>query len=438
MATYVKTLRGLAAAILVLMGCERPFVPARVPEIEILAPDFSEVHTDSLLMLEVRATSFRRIAGVTLENQPLHYDSLRAVWKGIVKLHWGLNRLRLTAVDEQGVSATDTIWALRLQATLYPGPPLVGGRGAGTLTRLPDGRLLFVGGASTWNGPASRQLYAWTPGNPAFTRFPGLLAEPRAGHTATLLSDGRLILLGGSLQGRPETADDLRPNAEVFDLHVGRGRIFPIAPTAARAWHTTALRHHADRWFLEVLGGYRRLRRDAAELGVASDLITFEVYPDSLRLLTPGIGYYLAPLAGHIMAPLDPDTTRFLVAGSLSRTEHPEIQTFRLRLDPAGPIDLLSAPPLPEPRQFATAVSIKPGVVMILGGFNSQPAQTYTYPLLYVETANRFFRYRTLPLEARFNASATLLENFRILITGGFGPDGQGLSVTEMVELTPF
>ncbi len=436
MANSLKTLLGLTALGSMLMGCERPFVPVRTPEIEVVAPDLVEVQTDSVLTLQVRATSFRRVASVTLEHHPLRYDSLQGVWKGSVPLRLGLNRLRLTATDEKGVSATDTLWALRLQATVRPGPPLVGGRGAGTLSLLPDGRLLFVGGASTWNGPASRQLYVWTPDNPAFTRFPGLLTEPRAGHTATLLPEGRLILLGGSLQGRPETANDLRPNAEVWDLQTGKGALLPIA--TARAWHTAAVRRYEGRWFLEVLGGYRRLRRDTPELGVASDLITFEIRSDSLRLLTPGIGYYIAPLAGHIMAPLDPDTTRFLIAGSLSNAARTETQTFRLHLNPAGPIEMLSTPPLPEPRQFATAALVKPGVVMIFGGFSSQPSQTYAYPLLYIEAANRFFRYRTLPLEARFNASATRLEDFRILITGGFGPDGQGLSITEIVELEPF
>ncbi len=426
------------ALLLVLGACERPFVPVRTPEIEVVAPDLSEVQTDSVLTLQVRATSFRAIAHVEVEGQPLRYDSLAEVWVGKVLLQYGLNRLRITAVDEKGVAATDTVWALRLQATVQPGPPLPAGRGGGRLLRLPDGRLLFTGGAEVWTSPARRDLYVWEPGAPTFERVhPGLLT-PRAGHTVTLLSDERLLLFGGSVRGRPERSDDLQANAELLDLETGARQLLPVVARAARAWHTAALRQYEGRRFLEVLGGYHRLRSGSPALGAAADLITFELKEDSLVLLTPGLGLYLTPLAAHIMAPLDAAGTRFLVAGTLQMPDYIETKTFRLVLDPAGPVDTLGAPPLPEPRSFAAAVMLRPGVVVLIGGYASPFSQPYPYPLLYLEAANRFFRYRALRLQPRFDASATLIGDFRILVTGGFGPDGQGLSQTEVVAFVPF
>jgi len=428
----------IALLSVLLAACERPFVPVRTPEIEVVAPDLSEVQTDSTLTLQVRATSFRTIAHVEVEGRPLRYDNLRDVWQGSVPLRYGLNRLRITAVDEKGVAATDTAWVLRLQATVQPGPPLPDGRGGGRLVRLPDGRLLFAGGAEVWTGPAGRDLFVCTPGASAFERLRPGLSAPRTGHTATLLPDGRLLLLGGSTRGRPELADNLRTDAELVDLAVETRRLLSISTGATRAWHTTALRQHEGRRFLEVLGGYRRLRGDSPELGVAADLITFELRDDSLALLTPGLGLYITPLAAHVMAPLDAAGTRFLVAGALVTPDYVETQTFRLVLEPAGRVDTLLVPALPEPRQFATAVPLRPGVVVLLGGYNGQLSRTYPYPLLYVEEANRFFRFRALLLQPRFDAAATSLEDFRILITGGFGPDGQGLAWTEVVAFAPF
>ncbi|WP_243665189.1 Kelch repeat-containing protein [Rhodothermus marinus] len=171
---------------------------------------------------------------------------------------------------------------------------------------------------------------------------------------------------------------------------------------------------------------------------MAADLITFELRDDSLVLLTPGLGLYITPLAAHVMAPLDAAGTRFLVAGALATPDYVETQTFRLVLEPAGRVDTLLVPAPPEPRQFAAAVPLRPGIVVLLGGYAGQLSRTYPYPLLYVEEANRFFRFRALLLQPRFDAAATSLEDFRILITGGFGPDGQGLAWTEVVAFAPF
>ena len=73
-------------------------------------------------------------------------------------------------------------------------------RGGHRLTLLSDGRVLASGGDDFWSGPASDLGMGTTeifdPSSSRWSRGPGL-EELRSGHTATLLTDGRVLLAGG-------------------------------------------------------------------------------------------------------------------------------------------------------------------------------------------------------------------------------------------------
>jgi hypothetical protein len=63
-----------------------------------------------------------------------------------------------------------------------------------TATRLPDGRVLIAGGLDSSGYLASAELY--DPHSGTFSPT-GSMATARYGHTATLLSDGRVLIVGG-------------------------------------------------------------------------------------------------------------------------------------------------------------------------------------------------------------------------------------------------
>jgi hypothetical protein len=84
-------------------------------------------------------------------------------------------------------------------------------RDGGTATLLADGRVLVVGGFM--GGGSSADL--WDPGTEEFTPTGGPL-KPRYGHAASLLPDGRVLVSGGTEQPQPDELWD--PEAGVFQL----------------------------------------------------------------------------------------------------------------------------------------------------------------------------------------------------------------------------
>jgi hypothetical protein len=104
--------------------------------------------------------------------------------------------------------------------------PLVQARGSHSATRLLDGRVLVVGGfvgdsGRVGSGPGGDLALAsaeiWDPATETFTTT-GSLAHPRYGHTATLLSDGRVLVVGGNHYPQDTPVSE----AEIWDPRTGR------------------------------------------------------------------------------------------------------------------------------------------------------------------------------------------------------------------------
>ena len=130
--------------------------------------------------------------------------------------------------DVDGFVASAEVWD-PLTGTFSPSGSLAEARGAyHTATILRDGRVLVVGGMG---GEGSAEV--WDPATGAFGSA-GALAEARSGHTATLLSDGRVLVVGGG------GVDGFLASSEVWDPATG---MFGSAGSLAegRAMHTATL-----------------------------------------------------------------------------------------------------------------------------------------------------------------------------------------------------
>jgi len=118
------------------------------------------------------------------------------------------------------------------QASGSGAPPSVPTGGGRTETRLPDGRLLLIGGPS---GPES-SLSVFDPRTQTTVRLNGRLREARAWHSATILPTGAILVAGGiGADGRALAT------AERFDLATETLTPIDASGAAARAGHTATL-----------------------------------------------------------------------------------------------------------------------------------------------------------------------------------------------------
>jgi hypothetical protein len=112
------------------------------------------------------------------------------------------------------------------------------GRFLHTATLLQNGKVLIVGGAltSTSDPVATAEIY--DPSTGTFTTT-GAMATAREQHTATLLPDGRVLIAGGATSTGP---GDLQPTAtaEVYDPSAGSFSSTG-SMTEARTYHTATL-----------------------------------------------------------------------------------------------------------------------------------------------------------------------------------------------------
>lgn len=104
-------------------------------------------------------------------------------------------------------------------------------RGDNTATLLYNGKVLLVGGLSFTfrpSAPSGAELYDPSTGIFAAT---GAMITPRTGHTATLLADGRVLIAGGSAG----------ISAELYDPSTGTFTAAGDMMIAQLGWHTANL-----------------------------------------------------------------------------------------------------------------------------------------------------------------------------------------------------
>ena len=174
---------------------------------------------------------------------------------------------------------------------------MTAGRAGATASLLNDGRVLIAGGESGSRALPSLEIF--DPATGAFTAVSGLLSSPRTNHAAAVLPDGRVLIAGGSDgSGALDTVD-------VFDPRTGH--VAPLGKLTTPRVGLTATTLLDGRVFLAGGNGGRE------------DLASTEIYD-------PSSGSFSAaapmdkPRRGHIALRI-PHNNTILIAGGTAAGE---------------------------------------------------------------------------------------------------------------------
>jgi hypothetical protein len=243
----------------------------------------------------------------------------------------------------------------------------------GTATLLSDGRVLIVGGLKNvgMGAPTTDTAELLDPAATKFTAA-GSMATQRAGHTATLLSDGTVLMVGG-WEGHPADDSVFQPLfAELFD------------PSSA----------------------------------------TFKV-----------TGSLSAPLSGHMAFLIPGDAVLVFDAyPTFAEIYHVTARDFTPFSMPQQPQFVAGGSPFSGPRLTGTVTQLRDGQLLFLGGqIGGDPVDTAVLlnPVTGAAT-------NTVSLKApRTGHTATLLDDGRVLLIGGTGPAGSEIPPFEYWSPTP-
>lgn len=252
-----------------------------------------------------------------------------------------------------------------------------------TATVLANGTILLAGGAV----PAGAQIYDWATRAIVNTAS---LHEPRENHVAALLRDGTVLIAGG------RGAQPLS-SAEIFDPSTGT---FSVTGSLHEARESAAAAALPDGRIL-ICGGMGPGRKSLAST---------EIYNSRTRSFTAGPAM-IAPRSSFHAIHLR-DGRIFLIGGYGAAAATTEIY------DPAANTFAATAK-MTAPRYNFSAALVPAGKVLIAGGTadpNGGPALSTAE--LYNPASDTF--EPTGPLtNPRAFAEATLLQNGRLLLTGG-------------------
>lgn len=147
-----------------------------------------------------------------------------------------------------------------LTRSTTPLPNLSLPRAAHAAVRLPDGRVLVTGGATT-GGIVTATCEVFDPATSAFTPAPSMSA-PRAGHAMTLLDDGRVLVSGGVADWQNAgvafiaALNTAQNTAEVFDPVTNTWTSLPVMASKRLGHRQTKLQDGRVLVTSGIRGGY--------------------------------------------------------------------------------------------------------------------------------------------------------------------------------------
>jgi hypothetical protein len=281
-----------------------------------------------------------------------------------------------------------------------------------TITMLRDGRVLIVGGVRNIgfrSELSSAEIYDPATGSFSAT---GSMRTPREGHTATMLRDGRVLIVGGSDNGT-HTLD----SAEIYDPASGA---FSAAGhlNQPRVAHVATLLHSGK---VLIAGGGRG--------GMPGGYISY----DTAELFDPGTRTF-AKMRAHMKfdrvgaAAVRLNDGRVLIVGGKSGRVVSSRHANLASLTPLNTAEIydpelnsfIRTGDMSAPHYLSTATMLGNGQVLVVGGWAIQGFVVIGMrdADLYQPETNRFSRAGRTSV-ARLQNTADLIPDGEVLIAGG-------------------
>jgi hypothetical protein len=335
-----------------------------------------------------------------------------------------------------GLSTAGQLTSGLTTAELYdPGPatstatgPMHSAHAYHTATQLNDGNILIVGGVDSTGSPTtSAELYS--PVANAFATVTGLNANGVTGlntaryqHTATLLSDGTVLIVGGvDSTGSPTTSAELyNPATQTFTAVAGlQGSL-----STARFAHTATLL----RWGgVLIAGGYDSKGNPLASAELYDPSCTCIYLNTDNNNVVSGMS---VSRAAHTATPLN-DGTVLIVGGAGASPSTAEVYS------PNTGLFALTSGNLSLGRYLHTSTMLTNGTILVAGGVQFNSGTATASEETYDPTTGGFTSVGNL-LTARFSQTATLLPDGTVLIAGGVDSNGISLASLELYTPTTF
>jgi Putative Ig domain/Galactose oxidase, central domain len=308
----------------------------------------------------------------------------------------GLFLITVTVDDSLGQMSAAQVFNLQVYQHGFKATGNMGTmRNSHTAVLLQDGTVLVVGG----QGLASAEKF--DPGTGKFTATPGSMTVARSTHTATLLNTGKVLIAGGT------NGTTTLSTAELFDPVSGTFSLTAGGMSVARAGHTATLL--ADGRVLITGGGS----------------ITADLFDPNTGMFTPTKGA-MATARNNDTATLLANGKVLITGGFAGSTE---VATAELYDPMAETFSAAGSMTVARGNHTATLLNTGTdnGKVLLAGGNNIPSAE------LYDPTTGGFSSTGSMAT-ARAYHTAILLGDGTVLMVGGFDAGNNTLAAAELFD----
>lgn len=259
-------------------------------------------------------------------------------------------------------------------------------------------------------------------GGLAFSAAPQAMASRRQQFTVTSLADGRVFICGGFYE-TPTNSPFAEPQ-EIFDPATRAFATVNGAMVHGRSYHTATLMTNGKVLVTGGATGFEDPNRASAEVfDPATGLFTST---QTMMSIIRGAGHQAVLLS------TGPNTGKVLVMGGAGYFYTTDATTSADLYNPATNGFTPLASGLNDARSTFTATKLQDGKILLVGGIKNSTERQLATAEIFDPVAMTFTRTTGNMVTARFGHTATLLNNGMVLIAGGNGAFDGHMEIAEL------